>query len=53
MVAGTDNRESKSPTYMGLRVHRYTPWTTNEDAMLALTGFTVVLARQTQPFRRC
>src|SRR3990167_5977807 len=31
---------------MGLRVYRYTPWTTNEDAKLALTGFTVVLARR-------
>jgi hypothetical protein len=31
---------------MGLRVYRYTPWMTNEDAKLALTGFTVVLARR-------
>jgi len=27
---------------MGLRVYRYTPWMTNEDAKLALTGFTVL-----------
>ena len=30
---------------MGLRVYRYTLRMTNEDAKLALTGFTMVLAR--------
>src|SRR5207245_11748438 len=40
------NMVSKSPTYMGLRVYRYTPRMTNEEAKLALMGFTVVLARR-------
>src|SRR5690606_34490489 len=37
---------NRKPTYMGLRVRRYTPPLTSDDAVSGLSGFTVVRERR-------